>query len=57
MCSVRLEEYHEIILQSQRLQWLCHLERMKEDNWHIATRKFVVGDNFAKSDREPHRVI
>lgn len=57
MCSVRLEEYHEIILQSQRLQRLCHLERMKEDNWHSATRKFVVGDNFAKSDREPHRVI
>ena len=35
-------------LQNRRLQWFGNLQRMEENVWPSATRKFMVGDNLFK---------
>ena len=43
-------------LQCRILQWLGHLEKIEENACHSTSRKFVVGANLAKNNREKHEI-
>ena len=55
-CSVSLEEYHEGMFTVSNIAMVGSSRKNRRESCHSTSRKFVVGNNLAKNNREKHGI-